>query len=279
MSPGWDISSVFQFTLPCRERPDASPSRDRPKKFQFTLPCRERRLSIFEEAPKVVFQFTLPCRERPQRAPRRARRRCFNSRSRVGSDPPCTRAGSAISGFNSRSRVGSDRRRGQAPSRTWRFGSPPTPKVSIHAPVLGATSASASAELRSLFQFTLPCRERQISKSPARRRLSFNSRSRVGSDPQRQGLEAEPQSFNSRSRVGSDTDDSSPFPSSYRFNSRSRVGSDQRPRPPWDTRAMFQFTLPCRERHYDFAQCPVAFWFQFTLPCRERPSSSVWGES
>ena len=39
--------------------------------------------------------------------------------------------------------------------------------------------------------------------------------------------------------------------------------------------AVFQFTLPCRERRIDvrvYASDPV---FQFTLPCRERPKAEL----
>ena len=33
---------LFQFTLPCRERPGLAVSEERSVAFQFTLPCRER---------------------------------------------------------------------------------------------------------------------------------------------------------------------------------------------------------------------------------------------
>ena len=80
-------------------------------------------------------------------------RRCFNSRSRVGSDIRGTLKSHISNGFNSRSRVGSDlrTRQNQTGSR-W---------VSIHAPAWGATRGSPGPRVHS---------------------RSFNSRSRVGSD-------------------------------------------------------------------------------------------------
>ena len=91
----------------------------------------------------------------------------------------------------------------------------------------------------------------------------------MGSDPQRQGQEAEPQSFNSRSRMGSDPSPATPASPAPSFNSCSRMGSDPKnprriaPRrvsihaPAWGAtkkakshRAYqrFQFTLPHGER-------------------------------
>ena len=55
-------------------------------KFQFTLPCRERLRYQRMCAITGAFQFTLPCRERLRSNSGRRGRRCFNSRSRVGSD-------------------------------------------------------------------------------------------------------------------------------------------------------------------------------------------------
>ena len=56
--------------------------------FQFTLPCRERRVRGVALDDFAVFQFTLPCRERPRVWVQRAQVEGFNSRSRVGSDRP-----------------------------------------------------------------------------------------------------------------------------------------------------------------------------------------------
>ena len=75
------------------------------------------------------------------------------------------------------------------------------------------------------FQFTLPCRERPCQVAGFGKTVSFNSRSRVGSDPRLHRQADRPAGFNSRSRVGSD--------------GRERlVGA----------LGEFQFTLPCRER-------------------------------
>ena len=58
------MKKTFQFTLPCRERPEP-PAEPKPAAaFQFTLPCRERLRRCRTTATSAMFQFTLPCRER-----------------------------------------------------------------------------------------------------------------------------------------------------------------------------------------------------------------------
>ena len=100
--------------------------------------------------------------------------------------------------------------------------------------------------------------------------VSFNSRSRVGSDRRRRRPSGQSAGFNSRSRVGSDLPSAGlrawhgnvsihapawgatrGAPCLYevlRFNSRSRVGSDQRHLQTLPQRREFQFTLPRGER-------------------------------
>ena len=121
-----------------------------------------------------LFQSTLPRRERPSWEILSVRRRYFNPRSREGSDP----------------------REELIASRCI---------ISIHAPAKGPISAGADTAA-SLFQSTLPRRERQHFPHGWTRHLNFNPRSREGSDP-------------------------TLFPFFYfcfpYFNPRSREGSDQ----------------------------------------------------
>jgi len=102
----------------------------------------------------------------------------------------------------------------------------------------------------SLFQSTLPCRERPLltlkgcvilwfqSTLPCRERRDFPNNL------------LHMTSFNPRSRVGSD----------HCFPSRVRGG------------VLFQSTLPCRERPMIQSRNAVIKMFQSTLPCRERPA-------
>ena len=99
---------------------------------------------------------------------------------------------------------------------------------------------------------------------------SFNSRSRVGSDPSSTLRWPALTGFNSRSRGGSDALPSFTFLSLTCFNSRSRVGSDNDKRPVLIMDTQFQFTLPCRERPSTQGSASSPLTFQFTLPCRER---------
>ena len=54
--------------------------------------------------------------------------------------------------------------------------------VSIHAPAWGATTFPELISETIQFQFTLPHGERQIERNLLSQRVSFNSRSRMGSD-------------------------------------------------------------------------------------------------
>ena len=142
--------------------------------------------------------------------------------------------------FNSRSRVGSD----DMYVRLKQF-----LIISIHAPVWGATCFRVIPVHQFLFQFTLPCGERQFGTESDTVLEDFNSRSRVGSDqPVFPGHIPYPSisihapvwgatlwpelwknnitDFNSRSRVGSDQKYDIIIKKHRNFNSRSRVGSD-----------------------------------------------------
>ena len=102
------LPSAFQFTLPRGERhckvipygKDKAVSIHAPARgatflvvvvqlhlmFQFTLPRGERRTAPNVESNIHKFQFTLPRGERPPCVSALAGSRCFNSRSREGSD-------------------------------------------------------------------------------------------------------------------------------------------------------------------------------------------------
>ena len=152
------LSPMFQFTLPCRERlrpPIKCPggggfnSRSR---VGSDLPSPSRRGS------KAAFQFTLPCRERHLRQARLVHLHRFQFTL------PC------------RERPASSAR--STPSASFQFTLPCRERR------LRVSKLTVVAE----FQFTLPCRERpgRIQRQNASPR--FNSRSRVGSDPEKIGL-------------------------------------------------------------------------------------------
>ena len=98
-----------------------------------------------------MFQFTLPHGERQDGLTHRLRRVGFNSRSRMGSDPPRQPWRHRRRSFNSRSRMGSDQ--GYHHDN-------PVKNVSIHAPAWGATIGAAGQARIAEFQFTLPHGER-----------------------------------------------------------------------------------------------------------------------
>ena len=77
--------------------------------------------------------------------------------------------------------------------------------VSIHAPVRGATSCElARAGEHFPFQSTLPCGERHLASPLFATQISFNPRSRTGSDSETRSWKRWTSSFNPRSRTGSD---------------------------------------------------------------------------
>ena len=165
--------------------------------FQFTLPHGERLADFTASADTVL---------------------CFNSRSRMGSDPL------------TRKRIGSN-------------------GVSIHAPAWGATSPSSPAG-HSPARFNSRSRmgSDRLAPLPRLSPMRFNSRSRMGSDPPVSPDVDHVGGFNSRSRVGSDMHRRASASEWASFNSRSRVGSDSA-KALWDEKqAKFQFTLPRGER-------------------------------
>ncbi len=140
------------------------------------------------------FQSTLPRGERPSRTAATARSpRCFNPRSRAGSDNSHLSQIVTKSGFNPRSRAGSDSHRAdaqRAPGRgNWCFNprsragsdlvelravvadSP----VSIHAPARGATATAVASRPVRLFQSTLPRGERPAVLDDGKPKEKFQS--------------------------------------------------------------------------------------------------------
>ena len=123
--------------------------------------------------------------------------RCFNPRSRTGSDLYRRAQRLRFYSFNPRSRTGSDAR-GLGDARlavefqsTLPHGERPKPNVgestldvvSIHAPARGATRRAMSAASKLVvFQSTLPHGERLNDARQDLDRVRFNPRSRTGSD-------------------------------------------------------------------------------------------------
>ena len=98
----------------------------------------------------------------------------FNPRSREGSDPWRRGLQKYYLCFNPRSREGSDE------YDIWAEVRPRV--VSIHAPAKGATSVLSSTIFCTLFQSTLPRRERRPVSPFTKYASGFNPRSREGSD-------------------------------------------------------------------------------------------------
>ena len=121
--------------------------------------------------------------------------------------------------------------------------------ISIHAPAKGATQRSDSITYDTIFQSTLPRRERLFLLFSLSCHVYFNPRSREGSD------------FTS-CLIQKDTIISIHAPAKGATNryhyTRCKYG--------------FQSTLPRRERHASEDKCEEIFEFQSTLPRRERLS-------
>ena len=142
--------------------------------FQFALPRGERRLVHGNRPAGAAVSIRAPARGATQsRCGIVLHGRCFNSRSREGSDF----ARVEISQYG---------------------------EVSIRAPARGATHTHKRHFPAKLFQFALPRGERLQSWWCALSRRSFNSRSREGSDGQSPHPRRGRPRFNSRSREGSD---------------------------------------------------------------------------
>ena len=193
--------------------------------------------------------------------------RCFNSRSRVGSDT----AFSTPTAIPPRFQFTLPCR--ERPMRELVIPEGTTFQFTL--PCRERLSVSPGWRKSAVFQFTLPCRERhgddRRGRAAGRR---FNSRSRVGSDHHQHQPRRRRQRFNSRSRVGSDVDAyAEAIGAVTSFNSRSRVGSD--PAPPFHPRRATSFNSRSRVGSDNIGLVLIACFaaFQFTLPCRERPKA------
>ena len=121
--------------------------------FQSTLPRRERPFTPAEDIVFILFQSTLPRRERHERRNCNSNPADFNPRSREGSDT----AGEADAVNLTVISI-------HAPAKGATFRSASCPlfsNISIHAPAKGATAKSCKDIKHSRFQSTLPRRERR----------------------------------------------------------------------------------------------------------------------
>ncbi len=167
--------------------------------FQSTLPRRERRQQYYCKQAGKGISIHAPAKGATFRLPSAVPRVAdFNPRSREGSDTQCCRTPCRLSYFNPRSREGSD----HGDVLVLRCSS-----ISIHAPAKGATanprppsvpvryfnprsregsdlSGSMLFAIGTLFQSTLPRRERLYRLRVGQRSENFNPRSREGSDAQ-----------------------------------------------------------------------------------------------
>ena len=145
---------VFQFTLPCRERPHTTPSRPPRRSFN----SRSRVGSDLAWADvrfddKVSrFQFTLPCRERPLWMVGLPITSCFNSRSRVGSDRRVADGGLSPLRFQFTLPC-RERHNILAIVQT-------VVKFQFTLPCRERPTSATVSLVTAAFQFTLPCRER-----------------------------------------------------------------------------------------------------------------------
>ena len=166
--------------------------------FQFTLPHRERPADGIIDMFKIIISIHAPAQGATGRALYAfIDMNDFNSRSRTGSDlHMLCWCHLAVCDFNSRSRTGSD----LLTTAVWLH-----KVISIHAPAQGATPARCSIRDEHLgFQFTLPHRERPDLRKGICPYRHFNSRSRTGSDEAYSTFAGRTRYFNSRSRTGSD---------------------------------------------------------------------------
>jgi len=144
-------------------------------------------------------------------------------------------------------------------------------KVSIHAPVQGATESTSPYDYAITFQSTPPCRGRRCRDRVGGRRLRFNPRPRAGGDCPGGSCRGRLGAFQStppcRGRPGSVAGKS--------------AGTEFQSTPPCRGRPMcskacdsgkrFQSTPPCRGRLILVPPHTGQFVFQSTPPCRGRP--------
>ncbi len=143
----------------------------------------------------------------------------FNSRSREGSDGALLEAdfcitrvsihaparGATVSSVSSMGSISCFNSRSREGSNFTEVVRPRAKPVSIHAPARGATTSVEAIGLLEAVSIHAPARGATISvKRLSFFELSFNSRSREGSDTYRRYTQPDVSCFNSRSREGSD---------------------------------------------------------------------------
>ena len=144
-----------------------------PPLFQSTHPCGVRHFLTHATAPLLMFQSTHPCGVRPDQTWHDLLALSFNPRTRVGCDLTHRLIMFGVTGFNPRTRVGCD--------LTHKLNINPL-RVSIHAPVWGATSWPVSVTVTAMFQSTHPCGVRHWLHRHNKPKTCFNPRTRVGCD-------------------------------------------------------------------------------------------------
>ena len=141
----------------------------------------------------VRFQFTHPCGCDVMRILRDYRKKCFNSRTRVGATFSAAMRPISERGFNSRTRVGA----------TGIYSTDEAVvAVSIHAPVWVRPISPAGQKSPAKFQFTHPCGCDRSGERQDFAGKGFNSRTRVGATLPRNLKIFSRNGFNSRTRVG-----------------------------------------------------------------------------
>ena len=213
--------SIFQSTLPCGERLGLSATLSNLFEFQSTLPCGERHL------PNI----------NPQR------RRDFNPRSPAGSDNMSFSFRSIWPNFNPRSPAGSDPQV---------FAMIQENRISIHAPLRGATCNYLLLKIQNTISIHAPLRGATMGNEFSPESLRFQSTLPCGERQTRTRGDGCCPHFNPRSPAGSDS-----------FHYRFPI-----------SHIPFQSTLPCGERRVSDMTGQSASRFQSTLPCGERRSSA-----
>ncbi len=168
-----------------------------PREFRSTLPRGERRFRRRRFPLALQVSIHAPARGATQLSgDELSGVSCFDPRSRAGSDKITNRPGILHGCFDPRSRAGSDADAVSASRSIWLFrstlprGERPARaekrlflgRVSIHAPARGATTVMTNGVLPNGFRSTLPRGERRTTSGVPMRVLSFDPRSRAGSD-------------------------------------------------------------------------------------------------
>ncbi len=153
------------------------------------------------------------------------------------------------SDFNPRSRTGSDAPRGI-------FGGQRR-DISIHAPAQGATGRSVAGGASSLFQSTLPHRERRIryvNISHCSGMISIHAPAQGATITKNSEEQRKRISIHAPAQGATRAAGTAACGKKY-FNPRSRTGSDSPLTSPGRWHRRFQSTLPHRERRYRFIRC------------------------